>query len=308
MADLSFATHLCTFHTDYEATAVGLQAMLEGLGSNILKHLGNVELGKSLRVFLQDEQGKVVGGIAGDLFGGWVYISLLWVDEALRNQGYGGELLQRLRQDEPRLPRPKPRPADPLRRAVPMGRIPWDQPQPGHFEVDLVHHCGPSASGEYIHTLQLIDVRTGWSERWAVLGRSYRVMQAAFQGCLARLPFPIIELHPDNGSEFFNQHLVRFWARAVPDLHWSRSRPYHKNDNRFVEQKNYTLVRAYLAYRRFDTVAQTHAINHLYELMGLYYNLFQPVMEAYLTAVAQTVDGMLPASDTLTEAQDKIAP
>ena len=96
MADLSFATHLCTFHTDYEATAVGLQAMLEGLGSNILKHLGNVELGKSLRVFLQDEQGKVVGGIAGDLFGGWVYISLLWVDEALRNQGYGGELLQRL--------------------------------------------------------------------------------------------------------------------------------------------------------------------------------------------------------------------
>lgn len=201
--------------------------------------------------------------------------------------------LQRLRQDEPRLPRPEPRPADPLRRAVPMGRIPWDQPQPGHFEVDLVHHCGPSASGEYIHTLQLIDVRTGWSERWAVLGRSYRVMQAAFQGCLARLPFPIIELHPDNGSEFFNQHLVRFWARAVPDLHWSRSRPYHKNDNRFVEQKNSSLVRDYLGYHRFDTVAQTQLLNRLYDLMWLYHNFFQPVMRLEAKTLMPTATGQL---------------
>jgi len=201
--------------------------------------------------------------------------------------------LQRLRQDEPRLPRPKPKPADPLRRAVPMGRIPWDQPQPGHFEVDLVHHCGPSASGEYIHTLQLIDVRTGWSERWAVLGRSYRVMQAAFQGCLARLPFPIIELHPDNGSEFFNQHLVRFWAEAIPELCLSRSRPYHKNDNRFVEQKNSSLVRAYLGYDRFDTVAQTQALNRLYDHMWLYHNFFQPVMRLETKTPMTTAAGQL---------------
>lgn len=186
--------------------------------------------------------------------------------------------LRRLRQDEPRLPRPKPTPADPLRRAVPMGRIPWDQPQPGHFEVDLVHHCGSSASGEYIHTLQLVDVLTGWSERWAMLGRSQRVTEAAFSGCRARVPFPIIELHPDNGSEFFNHYLLRFWATTVPDLRLSRSRPYHKNDNRFVEQKNSSLVRAYVGYDRLDTVAQTQALNRLYERMWLYYNFFQPVM------------------------------
>jgi len=199
--------------------------------------------------------------------------------------------MQRLRQDEPRLPRAKPQPASPLRRQVPMGRIPWDQPQPGHFEVDLVHHCGPAASGEYVHTLQMIDVHTGWSERCAVLGRSYRVMQAAFQCCLARLPFPVLELHPDNGSEFFNDHLLRFWTEVVPQLHLSRSRPYHKNDNPFVEQKNSSLVRAYIGDVRLDTVAQTQTLNRLYNQMWLYYNFFQPVMrlnsKTVLTVVGQ---------------------
>lgn len=199
--------------------------------------------------------------------------------------------LQRLHQDEPRRPRPKPKAVPSLRRAVPMGRIPWDQPQPGHFEVDLVHHCGPTASGEYVHTLQLIDVCTGWSERWAVLGRSYRVIKAAFQGCLARLPFPIVELHPDNGAEFFNHHVMRFWAETVPDLHWSRSRPYHKNDNRFVEQKNSSLVRAYLGYDRLDTVAQTRLLNRLYQHMWLYYNFFQPVMRLEAKTLMATGTG-----------------
>lgn len=186
--------------------------------------------------------------------------------------------LQHLRRDEPTLPRPKPKPVNGLRRQVPMGRIPWDQPQPGHFEVDLVHHGGPAASGEYVHTLQLIDVHTGWSERCAMLGRSYRVMQDAFQRCLARLPFPLVELHPDNGTEFFNHYLLRFWAKTVPALYWSRSRPYHKNDNRFVEQKNSSLVRAYIGHNRLDTVAQTQTLNRLYDHMWLYYNLCQPVM------------------------------
>lgn len=201
--------------------------------------------------------------------------------------------LKRLRQDEPRLPRPKPQPANALRRQVPMSRIPWDEPQPGHFEVDLVHHGGPSASGEYVHTLQLVDVHTGWSERCAVLGRSYRVMQDAFQRCLARLPFPVLELHPDNGSEFFNDHLLRFWAEVVPQLRLSRSRPYHKNDNPFVEQKNSTLVRAYIGDVRLDTVAQTQTLNRLYDQMWLYYNFFQPVMRLSSKTLL-TVEGQPP--------------
>jgi hypothetical protein len=186
--------------------------------------------------------------------------------------------LQRIGQDQPRLPRKGPERANQVSRGIPMKRILWDEQEPGHFEVDLVHHCGPSASGEYVHTLQMIDVATGWSERVAVLGRSYLVMTDAFRRIVARLPFPMREIHPDNGSEFLNHHLLRFWKEAAQGVVLSRSRPYHKNDNRFVEQKNSTLVRAYLGTDRLDTVAQTLALNQLYDRMWLYYNCFQPVM------------------------------
>jgi hypothetical protein len=159
-----------------------------------------------------------------------------------------------------------------------MRRISWDEEEPGHFEADLVHHCGYSASGEYVSTVQLVDVATGWSERVAVLGRSYLVMKDAFQRILARLPFPILEIHPDNGSEFFNHHMLRFWNEAIPGVQLSRSRPYHKRDNRFVEQKNSSLVRGYLGHERLDSVTQTVAVNHLYNMMWMYYNFYQPVM------------------------------
>ncbi len=186
--------------------------------------------------------------------------------------------LARVRQDEPRLPRQGPKQANTLTRDIPMVRIPWDEQQAGRFEVDLVHHSGPGTSGEFVCTMQMIDVATGWSERVAVLGRSYLVMEDAFRRTLCRLPFPVLEIHPDNGSEFFNHHLLRFWKEKVRGVSLSRSRPYHKNDNRFVEQKNDTLVRAYVGDERLDTVAQTLALNRLYDQMWLYYNLFQPVM------------------------------
>jgi len=177
------------------------------------------------------------------------------------------------------LPRRKgPKPPNPATRDVPMKRIPWDEREPGHFETDLVHHSGPIPSGDYVHTLLMTDVATGWCEPAAVLGRSQRVMEDAFRRILQRLPFPVVQLHPDNGSEFFNYHLVRFWKEAVRGIQLSRSRPFHKNDNRFVEQKNFTLIRAYLRYERLDSVAQTMALNELYDRLWLYYNFFQPVL------------------------------
>jgi hypothetical protein len=182
--------------------------------------------------------------------------------------------LKRIGQDEPRLPRRRPSRGNKGTRDVPMERIAWNEQQPGHFEADLVHHCGLSASGEYVHTIQMIDVATAWSERVAVLGRSYLVMEGGFRRILSRLPFPMLQLHPDNGSEFFNDHLLRFWKDAVVDLRLSRNRPYQKNDNRFVEQKQSTLVRAYLGYDRLDSVAQTNGLNQLYDMMWLYYNFF----------------------------------
>ena len=159
-----------------------------------------------------------------------------------------------------------------------MKRIAWDIKEPGHFEVDLVHHSGESTAGEYGHTLQLIDVATGWSERVMLLGRGYQAMRTAFEQVSQRLPFAIVELHPDNGSEFFNGHLVRYWKVKVSGVQLSRSRPYHKNDNRNVEQKNHTLVRQYFGELRLETPEQIAAGNRLYEQMWLYYNLFQPVM------------------------------
>jgi len=168
-----------------------------------------------------------------------------------------------------------------LRQAYPMRRIPWDIPEPGHFEVDLVVHSGQDSSGEFIHTIQIVDVATGWSEIAAVYGRSYKVMQDGFQTILARLPFPIRELHPDNGAEFFNRHLLRFWQQEIVHLELSRSRPYHKNDNRFVEENNHSLVRAYVGHGRLDTLAQLATLRKLYQALWLYHNFFQPVMRTH---------------------------
>lgn len=168
--------------------------------------------------------------------------------------------------------------ANHLRQAVPMRRIHWDEVQPGHFEVDLVHHCGVSLEGQYIHTLQMVDVATGWSECAPLLGRSYLVMEDGFGCLLNRLPFPVVELHPDNGAEFFNAFLMKLWKDKVQGVQLSRSRPYQKNDNRFVEENNFSLVRAYVGYLRWDTVAQVRLLHQLYDQLWLYHNFFQPVM------------------------------
>jgi hypothetical protein len=199
--------------------------------------------------------------------------------------------LQRLRQDEPQLAR-RPRAALPaVAQLIPMKRIPWDERQPGHFELDLVHHAGVSSAGQYIHTLQMVDAASGWSERAAVLGRSYLVMADGFQRCQARLPFALLELHPDNGSEFLNDLMVDLWRNRAEVPQLSRSRPWHKNDNRFVEQKNHSLVRAYLGQRRLDTVRQTRLLNQLYDRMWLYHNFFQPVLRLKEKVVVPDADG-----------------
>jgi len=190
-------------------------------------------------------------------------------------------ILVHLGRDERRLHRRGPERATQVMREIPTRRIPWNVQEPGHLEADSVHHGGMSSQGDYVYTIQMIDVATGWSERVAVLGRSALVIEAGCRRILARLPFPILEFHPDNGSEFLNNHLYRFFKDTVPGLQLTRSRPWQKDDNRFVEQKNNSLVRAYLGFQRFDTVAHVELMNELYDCMWLYYNFFQPVLHIH---------------------------
>jgi hypothetical protein len=183
----------------------------------------------------------------------------------------------------PRPPEQRRRqPAAPLNRhqqAIPAYRIPRDIAAPGHFEIDLVHHCGASTQGEYVYTVQMIDVATGWSARRAILGRSYIVMADALSYLFAQLPFPVLELHPDNGSEFLNVHLLAFLEREYPATEPSRSRPGCPNDNRLVEEKNGSVVRRWLGDRRLDTVMQTRWLNTIYDQLYRYHNYFIPVLK-----------------------------
>jgi hypothetical protein len=169
-------------------------------------------------------------------------------------------------------------PLNKYQRQIPTRVIPRDTAEPGHFEMDLVHHCGTRATGEYVYTLQLIDVATGWSGRRAMLGRSYVVVADALVTLSQRIPFPILELHPDNGSEFLNHHLLTFLHDYYPQIALSRSRPSFPNDNRLVEQKNHSLVRQYIGDRRLDTVKQSRFLNTIYAKLDDLYNCIQPVM------------------------------
>ena len=174
--------------------------------------------------------------------------------------------------------RRRPSPPNQLQRRIPAYRIPRDIGEPGHLEIDLVHHGGSQPHGEFTYTLQCVDVATSWCGRRAILGRSYIVMADALHYLFQSWPVSIRQAHPDNGSEFLNHHLLRFLESAYPDVKLSRSRPGCPNDNRLVEQKNATGVRRYLGDRRFDTVQQTRFLNRIYERLDRYANFFLPVM------------------------------
>jgi hypothetical protein len=124
----------------------------------------------------------------------------------------------------------------------------------------------------------MVDVATGWSEVTAIYGYSFQAMKDGFDYLFRRLPFEIKELHPDNGSEFINQLLYRHWHSPVPDLQVSRSKPYRKSDNRFVEENNHSLIRAYIGHSRLDSLEQLVCLRELFEKLWLYHNFFLPVM------------------------------
>jgi len=153
----------------------------------------------------------------------------------------------------------------------------WEQDRPGFLEADLVPHCGDSAEGFYLTTLSTVDVATGWSECVGVWGKGQSRVRAAVHRIRQRLPFPMLGLDSDNGSEFINHHLYSYCRDE--GITFTRSRSYKKNDSCHVEQKNWTVVRRLIGYDRYSSHAALETLNRLYNLLRLYVNFFQPVMK-----------------------------
>lgn len=164
-----------------------------------------------------------------------------------------------------------------LYRAIPVRGNDWDRSLLGQIQIDLVEHCGQSASGEYICSLSIVDVASGWWEGGAVMGRGQSRTFEALIRARELMPIPWREIHPDNDTAFLNWHLYRYSLQE--NLSFSRSRPYQKNDNCFVEQKNSTHVRSFLGNLRYDTEYELMIINEIYDTLRLYKNFFQPVMK-----------------------------
>lgn len=169
------------------------------------------------------------------------------------------------------------KPGSLLRRQIPIRTFAdWDERSPGFCEVDLVAHDGGDAAGEFCQTLDLTCVATGWTEVRAVANKAQRWVHEALTEIERSLPFPLLGLDSDNGAEFINHQLLRYCEDNR--ITFTRSRPYRKNDNCFVEQKNWPVVRQMVGYGRYDTPAELRCLRALYSHLRLYVNFFQPQM------------------------------
>ena len=169
------------------------------------------------------------------------------------------------------------KPSD-LKEIVPIRRGPWDNPEPGYGEIDTVVHCGSTLSGIMAYTVNFVDIATFWSESAAQINKGQQRTKQSIVKIKKRLPFTLLGLDPDTGSEFINWVLKTWCDEERIEL--TRSRPNHKNDNAHIEQRNYTNVRKLLGYSRIDSQAAVDLMNELYAgPWRLYVNFFQPVMQ-----------------------------
>jgi len=153
----------------------------------------------------------------------------------------------------------------------------WDEAKPGFMEVDLVSHGGGDERGDFCQTLSATDVCSAWTETEGVRNKAQVHVFEGLTNIRARLPFDLLGLDSDNGSEFINNHLVAYCEQE--QITFTRSRPYRKNDNCYVEQKNYTVVRKTVGYMRHDTDKELEVLNRLYYYLRLYTNYFLPTMK-----------------------------
>ena len=167
------------------------------------------------------------------------------------------------------------KPGSLLKKAIPVRTYtPWDEDWPGFLEIDLVAHCGNTTEGQYLNTLTCTDLSTGWTEVTGMLHRSQEAVWEAIQQMRQRLPSPLLGIDSDNGGEFINDLLYRYCLDE--HITFTRSRPYQKNDQAHVEQKNWSVVRHTVGYDRWETEQELALLESIYDDLRLYLNFFQP--------------------------------
>ncbi len=156
------------------------------------------------------------------------------------------------------------RPGSIIRQLIPIKTDQWDEKRPGYVEVDLVAHCGTSVAGDYINTLNMVDIATGWTSQRAVWGKGETNTFKAIREIELTLPFKIKGFDSDNGKEFLNYRLLKYFKHRTEPVSYTRSRAYNKNDNSHIEEKNWTVVRQYIGYARLENPIQLDMLNELY--------------------------------------------
>jgi hypothetical protein len=170
------------------------------------------------------------------------------------------------------------KPGSLLKKAIPIRTFtPWEDEQPGFLEIDLVAHCGLSIEGIYLNTLTATDLATGWTECLALPNKTQFAVSRAIGELRHNLPFPLLGLDSDNGGEFINDTLYRYCLSE--QITFTRSRPYQKNDQAHVEQKNWSVVRHTVGYDRLETPEELVLLGSIYSDLRLYINFFQPVLK-----------------------------
>lgn len=170
------------------------------------------------------------------------------------------------------------KPGSLLKKAIPIRTFtPWEDEHPGFLEIDLVAHCGISSEGVYLNTLTATDLATGWTECMALPNKTQFAVSQAIAVLRQNLPFALLGLDSDNGSEFINDTLYQYCLSEK--ITFTRSRPYQKNDQAHVEQKNWSVVRHTVGYDRLETPEELSLLNSIYSDLRLYINFFQPVLK-----------------------------
>jgi hypothetical protein len=170
------------------------------------------------------------------------------------------------------------KPGSLLKQAIPIRTFtPWEDERPGFLEIDLVAHCGSTVAGSYLNTLTATDIATTWTDFRALPNKTQAAVSQAIEELRQDLPFPLLGLDSDNGSEFINDTLYRYCLSE--QITFTRSRPYQKNDQAHVEQKNWFVIRHTVGYDRMETQAELELLNSIYSDLRFYINFFQPVLK-----------------------------